>query len=130
MRTASKVRRIKIGIRRPEVSIQEAKEVVRRMKAGEKLPEREEELYFADLATLRKALSPKRLALLWAIVEQNPHSVRELAERVGRDIKNVSQDLAFPSRLGLVELKETRRGAPQAPTLPYDEIDFNLRIRA
>src|SRR6266850_5752675 len=91
-----KVRRIKIGIRRPEVSIQEAKEVARRMKAGKKLPEREEELYFADLATLRKALSPKRLALLWAIVEQNPHSVRELAERVGRDIKNVSQDLAFP----------------------------------
>jgi len=110
--------------------MQEAKEVVRHMKAGEKLPEREEELYFADLATLRKALSPKRLALLWAIVEQNPHSVRELAKRVGRDIKNVSQDLAFLSRLGLVELKETRRGVPQAPTLPYDEIDFNLRIWA
>jgi predicted transcriptional regulator len=125
-----KGRRIKIGIRRPEVSLEEAKEVVRRMKAGEKLPEREEELYFADLATLRKALSPKRLALLWAIVEQSPHSVWELAERVGRDIKNVSQDLAFLSRLGLVELKETRRGAPQAPTLPYDEIDFNLRIRS
>lgn len=124
-----KVRRIKIGIRRPEESLKEAKEVARRLKAGEKLPEREEELYFADLATLRKALSPKRLELLWAIVEHEPRSVRELAERVGRDIKNVSQDLAFLSRLGLVELKEARRGVPQAPTLPYDEIDLNLRIR-
>lgn len=124
-----KVRRIKIGIRRPKESLKEAKKVARRLKAGEKLPEREEELYFADLATLRKALSPKRLELLWAIVEHAPRSVRELAERVGRDIKNVSQDLAFLSRLGLVELKGARRGVPQAPTLPYDEIDLNLRIR-
>ena len=124
-----RVRRMKIGIRRPEESLREAKEIARRLKAGEKLPEREEELYFADLATLRKALSPKRLALLWAIAEHEPRSVRELAEQVGRDIKNVSQDLAFLARLGLVELKEARRGMPQAPILPYDEIDFNLRIR-
>jgi predicted transcriptional regulator len=124
-----KVKRIKIGIRRPEESLREAKEIARRMKAGEKLPEREEELYFADVTTLRKALSPKRLALLWAIVEHEPQSVRELAEQVGRDIKNVSQDLAFLSRLGLIEMKEARRGIPQAPILPYDEIDLDLRIR-
>lgn len=124
-----RVRRIQIAIRHPNESLREAKEVARRLKAGEKLPERAEELYFADLATLRKVLSPKRLALLWAIVEHAPGSIRELAEQVGRDIKNVSQDLAFLSRLGLVELKETRRGVPQAPTLPYDEIDLNLRIR-
>ena len=49
-----RVRRIKIGIRHPDESLQEAKEVARRLKAGEKLPEREEELYFANLATLRK----------------------------------------------------------------------------
>ena len=124
-----RVRRIKIGIRHPDESLQEAKEVARRLKAGEKLPEREEELYFANLATLRKALSPKRLALLWAIVEHEPRSVRALAERVDRDIKNVSQDLTFLSRLGLVELKEARRGAPQAPILPYDEIALSVRIR-
>jgi predicted transcriptional regulator len=124
-----RVRRIKIGIRPPGESLREAKDVARRLEVGEKLPERGEELYFADLATLRKALAPKRLALLWAIVEHSPRSVRELAERVGRNIKNVSQDLAFLSRLGLVELKEARRGVSQAPTLPYDEIDLNLRIR-
>lgn len=124
-----KVRRIHIGIRRPEESLKEAKEIAKRLKAGEKLPEREEELYFADLPTLRKALSPKRLALLWGIVEHKPQSVRELAERVGRDIKNVSQDLAFLSRLGLVELKRARRGVSQVPVLPYTELDLSLRIR-
>lgn len=124
-----RVRRIKIGIRRPAESLKEAKAIARRLQVGEKLPERGEELYFADVATLRQALSPKRLELLWAIVEHTPRSVRELAERVGRDIKNVSQDLSFLSRLGLVELKEARRGVPQVPVLPYDEIDLNLRIR-
>ena len=124
-----RVRRIKIGIRRPEESLEEAKAVARRVQAGERLPEREEELYFSDLATLRKTLSPKRLSLLWAIAEHEPRSVRELAERVGRDIKNVSQDLSFLSHLGLVELKEKRRGLPVAPVLPYDEIDLNLRLR-
>ena len=123
-----KVRRIKIGIRHPDESLRKAKKVAHRIQAGKKLPEWEEELYFADIDTLRKVLSPKRLALLWAIAEHAPRSVRELAERIGRDMKNVSQDLAFLSRLGLVELKESRRGAPQAPTLPYDEIDLNFRI--
>jgi len=124
-----KVHRIKIGIRHLQESLREAKEVAQRLRNEEKLPEREEELYFADLAMLRQALSPKRLELLWAIVEHKPRSVRELAECVGRNIKNVSQDLTFLSRLGLVELKEARRGVPQAPILPYDEIDLNLRIR-
>jgi predicted transcriptional regulator len=124
-----KVRRITIGVRRPEDSLKEAKAIARRLQAGEQLPEREEELYFPDLATLRKVLSPKRLALLWAIAEEEPRSVRELAEQVGRDIKNVSQDLTFLSRLGLVTLKDARRGVSVAPTLPYTEIDVNLRIR-
>jgi len=110
-----KVRRIKIGVRRPEDSLKEAKAIARRIDAGEKLPEREEELYFSTLEAFRKALSPKRLDLLWAIAEHTPHSVRELARQVECNIKNVSQDLAFLSRLGLVELKGKRRGAAQAP---------------
>lgn len=124
-----RVRRIKIGVRRPEDSLKEAQSIARRIDAGEKLPDREEELYFSNMETLRTALSPKRLDLLWAIAEHTPQSVRELAGQVGRNIKNVSQDLAFLSRLGLVELKGQRRGVAQAPTLPYDEINLNIRIQ-
>jgi hypothetical protein len=47
----------------------------------------------------------------------------------GVHIKRSFQDLTFLPCPGLVELKETRRGVPVAPTLPYDEIDVNLRIR-
>ncbi len=97
-------------VRRPDDSLGEAKALASRLQAGKTLPEREEELYFPDIGTLRKVLSPKRLALVWAIAEKEPHSVCELAEQVGRDIKNVSQDLTFLSRLGLVTLKEARCG--------------------
>ncbi len=125
-----KARCITIGIRHPEESLKEAKAIARRLQAGEHLPERDEAIYFPDLATLRRALSPRRLALLWAIAEGEPHSVRELADQVGCNAKNVSQDLTFLSRLGLVELKEQRRGVPVVPVLPYDEIDLNLRFRS
>ncbi len=124
-----KVRRIKIGIRPPEDSLKEARSIARRIDAGEKLPEREEELYFSNMEKLRTVLSPKRLALLWAIAEHTPQSVRELAGQVGRNIKNVSQDLAVLSRLGLVECKEQRRGVAHAPTLPYDEINLRIRLQ-
>ena len=123
-----KILRIQIGVQRPEDSLKEAKAIARRIDAGAKLPEREEELYFSNLDVFRKALSPKRLDLLWAIAEHTPRSVRELAGYAERDIKNVSQDLAFLSRLGLVELKGNRRGAAQAPTLLYDEINLNIHI--
>jgi len=123
-----KIRRIKIGEQSSEASLKEAKAMARRIDAGEKLRRREEELYFSNLDVFRKGLSPKGLDLLWAVAEHTPRSVRELAGRVECDIKNVSQDLAFLSCLGLVELKGNRRGAAQAPTLPYDEIDLNIRI--
>ncbi len=90
-----KVRRIKIGVQRPEDSLKEAKAIARRIDAGEKLPEREEELYFSTLEAFRKALSPKRLDLLWAIAEHTPRSVRELAGQVERDIKMSAKILLF-----------------------------------
>ena len=121
-----KVKRIKVGTSRPGRSLKKAKGAARRLKAGQK---RGKELYFSSLAMLRKALSPRRVELLWAILEHEPHSMRDLAERVGRDIKNVSQDLAFLARLRMVEMKKAPRGIPQAPILPYDEIDLRLKLR-
>jgi predicted transcriptional regulator len=98
-----RVRRIKIGIRHTDESLREAKALAKRIQAGEKLPEREEELYFADLATLRKVLAPNQLALLWAIMEYAPRSVRELAERVSQDITTAEEPLPNRSLSGSSE---------------------------
>lgn len=54
-------------------------------------------------------LSPKRLALLEFLAEADrPYNVTELAGALGRDKKNVSEDLEILGDLGLVE--SVRRG--------------------
>lgn len=55
-------------------------------------------------------LTEKRLALLEAVGSAGePLNVSELARRVGRDKKNVSEDLALLEELGLVERIEHGR---------------------
>ena len=80
---------------------------------------------------LRKLLTAKRLDLLVAILRHTPGSVTELARRLGRDIKNVSDDLAALQQLGLVEFAPGRaHGNARAPFVPYDEIDLTIDLQA
>jgi predicted transcriptional regulator len=58
-----KVKRIKIGIKNWEENKKELRAIFRQAGRGEQLPT-EEALYFTDLETFRKCLTPKRLALL------------------------------------------------------------------
>ncbi len=65
-------------------------------------------LYFESLEDLRRALTPKRMDLLVAILRQAPGSVTELAKLAGRDLKNVSEDLTLLRQLRLVPIRITR----------------------
>jgi predicted transcriptional regulator len=124
-----KVKRIKIGIKSWEENKRELRAIFRRVGQTEQIPE-EEALYFIDLETFRKCLTPKRLALLWTVVEKRPQSVRELAALVKRELKNVSEDLEYLSQVGLVELRpSSAHGNARAPVVPYDRVDFSLDLR-
>ena len=58
-------------------------------------------------------LTEKRLMLLKAIMENEPCSIRELAEEINRDIKNVFNDLKVLHELELVDfVNEGRRKRP------------------
>ncbi len=58
-------------------------------------------------------LTEKRLLLLKAIMENEPCSIRELAEEIDRDIKNVFNDLRILHELDLVDfIVEGRRKRP------------------
>ena len=68
-------------------------------------------------------MTPKRLELLRTVKEKRPQSVYELARLMNRDLKNVTQDLAFLERLDLVELKKTKdKRAKTTPSVDYDKI--------
>ena len=123
-----KVKNIKISIKSADAFLEEAKSTMKKIMAGEKVSMKRG-LYFENLDAMKKALTPKRLELLHTVKEKRPQSVYELAKGMNRDLKNVTQDLAFLERLGLVELKKTKdKRAKTTPSVEYDKILLEIAV--
>ncbi|MBO8179862.1 MAG: hypothetical protein H0Z19_05190 [Archaeoglobus sp.] len=65
-------------------------------------------------------LTPQKLQILEAIKKYKPKSIRELAEKVGRDVKNVYLDVKDLERVGLIELHNS--GRAKRVELKYNEV--------
>jgi len=52
-----------------------------------------------------EALTEKRIQIVRSIMHQQPNSIRDLAEHLHRDIKNVFDDLQVLGRMGVVKFK-------------------------
>lgn len=81
-----------------------------------------EELYDLSLDELR-ALTPKRLELLYSLSHLRVDSINDLAHRVRRDVKNVYHDIQVLKQLGLVRLSK-KRDRRVVPELLVEEITF------
>jgi predicted transcriptional regulator len=124
-----RARRLNIGIRSAADGRRELRETFARIGKGDRST-REPALYFETVDELRRVLTEKRFELLTAIVRDRPASVHRLAQLLGRDYKNVSDDVALFGRLGLVTLKSVAgKGKAPAPTVPYDEIRVTIDLR-
>ena len=77
---------------------------------------------FLTIEQMWKTLSPKRTAILQAMVGQGPLSIREVARRVGRDVKAVHGDVTTLIKTGVIDRQD--RGVE----FPYDavHVDFML----
>lgn len=84
-----------------------------------------EVLNFESPGALFSRLIERRWALVHALQGQGPMAVRELARRVGRDVKRVHEDVQALADLGLVE-----RDAAGGVACPYAEVHVDLRLRA
>jgi predicted transcriptional regulator len=71
---------------------------------------------FESPEVLFRRITPKRWTLLTALQAAGPHSVRELARIVERDVKNVHGDVQALIEVGLVER------AGNTVRVPFDEI--------
>jgi predicted transcriptional regulator len=92
---------------------------------------KQEGVYFSSLEAVRNFLTRERLALLRAIRMQRPGSVYELAKVVGRDLKNVQDDIKLLEAHGLVEISEARRGQKRkvkVPRAPFEEITLKIAV--
>lgn len=95
-------RQIKIEVKEARKSAHEFVEAWKRAEHGKAPEQPAERLYFEDLGTLLKFLTPKRLEALRVLHGTGPLSIRALAKTLGRDYKNVYRDMQAMEQAGLV----------------------------
>lgn len=79
---------------------------------------------FLDVQTMLDTLSPRRLELLRHVRQHGAGNVRELALALGRDYKNVHQDVVVLQSAGLL-VREGRKLSS-----PWDELQANVSLTA
>lgn len=82
----------------------------------------ESHVTFLDVQTLLETLSPRRLELLRHVRQHGAANVRELALALGRDYKNVHQDVVVLESAGLL-LREGRKLSS-----PWDELQAHVSL--
>lgn len=105
-------------------SIDDAKQRLAATFHGEPQGER---IDFASVDVLWQVLAPKRWRILQAMVGDGPLAIREVARRVGRDVKAVHGDVHALLAAGVLDRTATGQVA-----FPYDQVhvDFSLAARA
>ncbi len=85
---------------------------------------------FTSLEAARNFLTRERLGLLRAIKTRRPRSIYELARMVGRDLKNVQEDIRILERHGLVRIAKRPRGTRpvKVPRVPFEVIALKIAI--
>jgi hypothetical protein len=73
-----------------------------------------------------ESLTPRRLELLYALVDQRMKSINSLAHKVRRDVKNVYHDLQILKKLGFVNLVKKKDGRI-VPEPTIEEITFAIQ---
>ena len=115
---ASQVNSVTIGIAAPD----EAKQRALRAFEGEA---QGSFISFANAELLWKVITPKRWQVLRVLTGAGPIAIRELARRVGRDVKSVHGDVQVLLKAGVIDRAEDGR-----IFFPYDEIHVDFVWRA
>src|SRR5260221_12487934 len=102
--------------------LEDKKDRMRRAFAGQ---EQGAFISFETVELLWKVITPKRWDLLRAMAGAGPLAIRELARRVGRDVKSVHGDVSALLKAGVLNRADDGR-----IEFPYDEIHVDFVLRA
>ena len=94
-----------------------------RWEAGEAVPH---VINFRKSSDLRALLTDRRVELLRSIMTERPDSIRQLAERLDRDVKTVHGDLQVLAEYDIVHFEQA--GRAKRAFVPYDAIEISLEI--
>ncbi len=89
-----------------------------------------EDYDFEGISALRQLLSNEKARILHVIKTQNPGSIYELAKKLGRGFKSVSDDIHLLERFGFIELIEekTKNRIRHKPEIVVDTITIHLKV--
>ena len=101
----------------------DAVERAERWEAGEEVPR---VINFQNPSDLRGLLTDRRLELLRCLMVESADSIRQLADRVDRDVKSVHDDLGVLAEYDIVHFEQD--GRAKRPFVPYERIEVSLEI--
>lgn len=104
----------------------EARNRIREVERGEDVEDADPVLNFESFADFARLMSEVNLQLLRAIARHEPGSIRQAAELVDRDYKDVHRNLTELEALGVIEF--VQEGRSKRPVVPFDEIDVELSM--
>ena len=96
---------------------------------GKSVREAAETICFDSVEDMQKFLSPERIRLLRMVHERAPKSIYELAKLLGRDRKNVTEDIKMLEAVGLIERKAAKSGKEKVElVVDYDRIQMDIAV--
>ncbi|WP_164930779.1 hypothetical protein [Aquifex aeolicus] len=114
----------KVVIEPIEDFFEEVKYAVKQHKTGKNV--KLEYVSFNSVEELSRILSPRRKEIIDVVKKYNPSSIRELAQILKRDYKNVYKDVILLKKAGFLELK--KEGKNLKPVVPYEEIEVIVKV--
>lgn len=112
-----------VTVKSDEAFLADAGNAVEALADGESV-ERANELSFPTIEMLFREFTPKKIELLQAVTEKQPESISQTAKLVGRDVKNVHQNLTELAQLDVIEFVEN--GQAKQPVARYDSLRIEV----
>jgi predicted transcriptional regulator len=83
-----------------------------------------------EVSSLRRVLSNEKARILNTIKTQNPSSIYELAKKLGRNFKAVSDDVRLLKKFGFIELKEeqSKKRRRLRPVIVVDTLNILVKL--
>jgi predicted transcriptional regulator len=97
---------------------------------GEDLDDAQPVLNLGSYTELDRLLSEKNLELVETIDRKEPDSIRETANLVDRDYKQVHRNLSELEDIGVISFDGGGAGRPKKPVLAYDGLEIEVPFAA
>lgn len=81
---------------------------------------------FQDASRLQRILTPRRLDVVRSLMDAPAASMRDLAARLDRDVRQVHDDLQLLSEYRIVHFHED--GGAKQPYVPYDTVRIEVEL--